>query len=288
MAWGDFIQAKGYPYVSGTSAGGTFDSSVTANSILSLAAFIGGTGRDVTVSDDVNGAWRQAVKQTQTTDGHEGYLFYLPKAASGVTTVTVSISGAAGPTIRLAMMEHAGSASGGTVDRTMSAEGNNGAPGGTCSSTDTSTTTVATELLVGGATNDNTVGNLVWTAGAGGWTKRATGMAGSNENVAAFDRNVTGTGAYRNDPTLNEQTEFTSMIATLYDAAAATPQVLGTLEVGNVLTADPGPYTPISYVWQHADDATGTNLVTVGSTGSTYTLDSGDLNKYIRAGIVHS
>jgi len=33
------------------------------------------------------------------------------------------------------------------------------------------------------------------------------------------------------------------------------------------------------------DDAAGTNLVEIGATGSTYTLSSSDLNKYIRAGV---
>ena len=35
-----------------------------------------------------------------------------------------------------------------------------------------------------------------------------------------------------------------------------------------------------------ADDAASTNLVEIGATGSTYTLSSSDLNKYIRAGVI--
>ncbi len=68
------------------------------------------------------------------------------------------------------------------------------------------------------------------------------------------------------------------------------PTVTGGLTVGGTLTANPGTWTPTpssyNYYWPRMDDALGTNLVEIGATGSTYTLSSSDLTKYIRAGVI--
>ncbi len=68
------------------------------------------------------------------------------------------------------------------------------------------------------------------------------------------------------------------------------PTVTGALTVGGTLTANPGTWLPTpssyQYYWQRMDDAAGTNMVNIGATGSTYTLDSADLNKYLRAGVI--
>jgi len=67
------------------------------------------------------------------------------------------------------------------------------------------------------------------------------------------------------------------------------PTVTGSLNVGSTLTANPGTWVPtpssFNYFWHRMDDAAGTNLVEIGATGSTYTLSSSDLNKFIRAGV---
>ncbi len=68
------------------------------------------------------------------------------------------------------------------------------------------------------------------------------------------------------------------------------PTVTGSFAVGATLTASVGTWTPnpssYQYYWQSADDVAGTNLASIGSTGSTYTLASSDINKYIRAGLI--
>jgi len=68
------------------------------------------------------------------------------------------------------------------------------------------------------------------------------------------------------------------------------PTVTGNLNVGATLTANPGTWLPtpssFNYFWHREDDALGTNLVEIGATGSTYTLSSSDLNKFIRAGVI--
>lgn len=81
---------------------------------------------------------------------------------------------------------------------------------------------------------------------------------------------------------------FGSDLLITVEQGVAGVTVTGVFQVGQVLTANPGSYTAISYVWQHADDNAGANTVVVGSTGSTYTLAAGDSGKYIRAGVEHA
>ncbi len=73
-------------------------------------------------------------------------------------------------------------------------------------------------------------------------------------------------------------------------AESVVPTVTGALAVGGTLTANSGTWNPapssFTYYWQSADDAAGTNLAAIGSTGSTYTLAAADVNKYIRAGVI--
>ncbi len=68
------------------------------------------------------------------------------------------------------------------------------------------------------------------------------------------------------------------------------PTVAGNLSVGGTLAITAGTWVPtpssFNYYWHREDDALGTNLVEIGATGATYTLDSADLNKYIRAGVI--
>jgi len=82
------------------------------------------------------------------------------------------------------------------------------------------------------------------------------------------------------------------------DAPANTvaPSILGTINVGDTLTADPGAWndtidTVVSgtstltytYQWVHADDASGTNAVDiVSATSSLYVLLNSDVHKYLR------
>ncbi len=69
------------------------------------------------------------------------------------------------------------------------------------------------------------------------------------------------------------------------------PSISGSMVVGSTVTASPGTWTPtpssFTYFWHRADDNIGTNLVEIASaTGSTYTLDSADTNKYIQVGVI--
>ncbi len=68
------------------------------------------------------------------------------------------------------------------------------------------------------------------------------------------------------------------------------PTVTGALSVGGTLTINNGTWSPVpagfNYYWRRADDAVGSNLVEIGATGSTYTLASADVSKYIQAGVI--
>jgi hypothetical protein len=172
---------------------------------------VGALGRTVTVSDNVNaGNWTQAVTQQQTTDGHQGYIFYKWNAGAGSTTVTVGISGAAA-SIRSCMAEYSGAmTSGDPIDKTSSNQGDT--TSSTADSNATATTTQANELLFGLNTNDNTL-NPSWVAGIGGaGTVRQTVTA--NQTVAISDLTVSATGAYHNNPSFSNTQNWTSLIAT--------------------------------------------------------------------------
>ncbi len=60
--------------------------------------------------------------------------------------------------------------------------------------------------------------------------------------------------------------------------------------LGGTIHVDSGTWTPTPgsyrYYWERADDAAGTNLTSVGSTGATYTLAAADVGKVIHAGVV--
>lgn len=119
-------------------------------------------------------------------------------------------------------------------------------------------------------------------------------VTGTNQFI---DADVYSDGATDPYGTADVTTQHILSVYAVYQAVAVTsftlsvpPTVTGALIVGGTLTANPGTWTPTptsyTYYWQRADDAAATNLVAVGTSGSTYTLSSSDLNKYLRAGVL--
>lgn len=182
-------------YVQSTSVDGSaalaFTSNVTANSTLVAAIRIGGTGLTPTCSDNVNGAWTAGPKQEQTTDGHTLATFYFLNAATGATTVTVANFGAG--STRLAIMEGALGASGGTLDQTNKGQ----ADATTAPSAGNVATSVAVEWIVAAGSAGNTP---QWIAGSGYTVRQQT--SGGTGKLGLEEKDVASTSTYTGDFTI--------------------------------------------------------------------------------------
>jgi hypothetical protein len=112
MPFGDFVQKR----ANGTGGAASpaslaYLSGVTAGSFLFAAVIWDQPTRDCSISDSVNGAWLPIGTKKIGTGGLANYplqLFYLPSAASGMTTVTATLTGAG--TCYLGILEYVGPA----------------------------------------------------------------------------------------------------------------------------------------------------------------------------------
>lgn len=100
-----------------------YGSNVTAGSLLVGVFRCGSAGDPITVEDDLNGAWTQAGKHTQTNDGNAViYIFYRANSAAGACTVTATLTASA--IFRWIISEFSGAATSSPLDgATVSAEG---------------------------------------------------------------------------------------------------------------------------------------------------------------------
>lgn len=187
------VQSTGLDGGSVTSAPKAYTDPVVAGNFLVAIIRIGATGRTVTVSDNLNGTWTQATSQIQTTDGHQGYLYYLFGALAGATTVTVAISGVAA-TVRFAIGEYrTGQTPRAILDGTPSSA--EGTASGVAAS-GTLTTVGQQAVLIGGGTTANAVvANWLQATSGGTWTIRQT--VGSSQPVVLQDLSSVGPGAYQ-------------------------------------------------------------------------------------------
>ena len=167
-----------------------FVSNVKVGSTLLVASRVGATGRTITVSDDVNGAYTAGPNIAQTTDGHQAYLHSFVNTAAGRPIVTYAISGVAA-TIRLAVLEYSQVAA---LDQSNQNQGTG--TNATC----TDTTTAPVELLIGAATHNNGAA-AVWTAASSGgtWTKRQE-FGGTGSCVLVEDILISTAGTYDHNP----------------------------------------------------------------------------------------
>lgn len=187
---------------------------VAAGSLLVTVARVGALGATVTVADNVNGAWTQAVAQAQSTDGHTGYIFYRENSAAGSLTVTLTTSGGS---TRLVFSEWSGVFASGSLGNTNSAQaGAYPLPSGTVTANDG-------DLVLGGMTNQRVQVADYVAGGTGGTWTICNSYSEAEHSVASQYVVGVGTGVtYESAPSDNGVTfvNQTSMIAQFRAAGA--------------------------------------------------------------------
>lgn len=152
----------------------------------------GAVGSTMSVSDDVNGAWTQIIKQENTFDGHSLAKFILPNTLVGTPTVTVA--GTGGGTMRFIIAEY-------SLSGLITVVGSNSAqfsgPGGVWSSG--TVAILAGDLMIGGSSNDGNITGA-WVAGSSGgaWTIEQTWDA--NGRVMLEDLTPAASGSFASNP----------------------------------------------------------------------------------------
>jgi len=142
-----------------------------------------------------------------------------------------------------------------------------------------------------GNTISNGTGSLVGTVRYIGTGTSFTDNVGLSEGTQYWYK------VYTVDKAFNYATESQASGTTLFSNSApvaSSVAISGTLNVGQTLTgsytytdADSDTQGTSTFQWYRADDALGTNSVAIsGATSSTYTLQAGDTNKFIRFGVM--
>ena len=249
-----YVQSAEAAASSASTLSQTFASNVSQGSLIVVGVRVGGTGRTVTVSDNLNGSYSLAVTQTQGAD-HQAYIFYKENAAAGATTVTVTISGSG--TLRFNIHEYAGAAASGALDSTSSQTGTGSAPDSGAIST-----SQADELVFGLATNNN-VSSGSWTPATSGgtWTKRqeqtAVGCT-STRCIMSSDIIASSAGSYRHNPTFSTSVDWTSLVAAFKGStggAAPAPAAVNGVCGASLNSCSAGafsdqPDSSTQYLWQ--------------------------------------
>lgn len=204
-----FVQSKSSDMGSVTSGSITFTNTTVAGNLIVAGARVSATGRTLTVTDNKSNTFTQRNSQVQTTDGHDLFGQDSANIAAGAShQVTFAISGAAA-SVRAVIMEGNGPTST-PFDKTTKAE----ADGTTLvSSGNTTTTAQANEWLVG----------LVSTAGGGatttltggtGYNVREQVLSSGNLKIAIEERDVSATGTYPADGTLDGTDNYAAVVLT--------------------------------------------------------------------------
>lgn len=103
-----------------------YTSNVQAGSLLVCAITVYDSTKTPTVSDNLNGAWTQAVSYSNTAVlNHITRIFYFPNSAAGACTVTGSWTGAASSEIHQG--EYSGAATVSPLDQTGTGGASSGA-----------------------------------------------------------------------------------------------------------------------------------------------------------------
>jgi len=185
---GSFVQVKAKNAGSVSSDSQAFTSSVTANSTLVAHFRLGGSGLTTSVSDDVNGTWTR-IGSNPDGFGDTIEKWWLPKAAAGTTTVSLSISAGGPVTARWSIMEGALGSLGGAIHQQIFH-----AETGLSFDSGNITTTIPAVWLVAGIETEASISgeSTVYTAGSG-YTLRGYPTA---DKQAFEEKDVASTGTY--------------------------------------------------------------------------------------------
>lgn len=158
-----FVQSANNTSTGVTSLNKAFTSNLGSASLVVVGFRFNDVGRTLSVNDNNGGVYLQAGTNFDlTVDGDSGAIFYALNHNSGATTVTCSVSGAAGR-ITFGIHEYSGIAVTNALDKTDSSAHTNS---GTSLATGTITTTIANELIFT-MVNALSEGSTNWTASVG-------------------------------------------------------------------------------------------------------------------------
>lgn len=121
MAFGDFVQqANNFASADGTTLAVAAFNAAAGNLVVVATSFDTGTERTITVSDDVDGDYAQAITLFVTAENRQVAIHYKVIATGGARTITQSIS--TGGTFRhLGVGEYAGPVGATPLDKTAAA-----------------------------------------------------------------------------------------------------------------------------------------------------------------------
>jgi hypothetical protein len=200
-----------------SSVSASFPSSNTAGNLIIAFVRMSTTTQTVTLTDSAGNSYINAISQTQTTDGHQIYIFYAKNIGGGANTVKATFS-AANNHPWLAIYEFAGLSTSTPLDRTAHAQGTNAA----ANSGATASTTAPNELVFAGlGTPNNYAGSI--TPGSGyGMQQQNTNLSRAASETAV----VSSTGSYSGAFTAGSATNWSAVVATFASgsgSASATP-----------------------------------------------------------------
>ena len=118
----------------------------------------GKTGQAFTIADTRGNTYRKAAQLNETVDVTTVAIFYAEDIAAGTNTVTVSDS-INGGTLRFAIFEYSGVATGSSLDVTAAAQGTSATP-----NSGSAATTAADDLVIGAISTSDAA---TFTAGSG-------------------------------------------------------------------------------------------------------------------------
>lgn len=129
----------------GNSVTTAFDSNNTGGNLIVVMAYFWTNSQTLTVTDTRGNTYQLASTVSQTSDGHQIWLYYAENIAGGANTVTASVTGSPAGYAGFVIAEYSGIVTSGALDKTKTAIGS----GISLSTGSTATTSFSDELLVG-------------------------------------------------------------------------------------------------------------------------------------------
>ena len=236
-----------------SSVAAKFNSNNAAANLIIAFVRMSSSNQTVTIADTIGNIYHTAVSQTQTTDGHQVYIFYAQNILGGANTVTATFS-AINNHPWIAIYEFNGLSTINPLDQNAHAQGSSSSP----STGAMATTRTATELIFAGLGMVNNFGGTVTPGSGFGLQQQDTNTSRATTETLV----VSSTGSYTGTFSLDSSTNWSAVVATFASASSmsATPTPAPTA------TATPKPTASATRTPTATYSATGTATATSTST----------------------
>ena len=201
-----------------TSLSQSFPNANTAGNTIIAFVRASSTSQTATLTDTRGNRYVAAVQQSQSSDGHQIYIFYAANIASGTNTVTATFSGTNNHPW-LAIFEYSGLSSANPLDVTASAQGSDASP----STGNTAQTHAANELIFAGLGLPSSSSVSVSAAGGASLELQEPNAVGSRG--AGEDAVVSSIGSFSGSFTLSSAANWSAAVAT-FVAGGSSPAPL--------------------------------------------------------------